>query len=58
LKDLPDAAFLLGNLPDIHLVAISIKDFQEMGIGLTTEVEQAIPAAIEKVKDLVKSLSD
>lgn len=58
LKDLLDAAFLLGNLPDIHLVAISIKDFQEMGIGLTPQVEKALPSAIEKVKELVRSLSD
>ena len=57
LKDLLDAAFLLGNLPDIHLVAVSVKDFQEMGIGLTPEVEQAMPHAIEKVKELVKLLS-
>ncbi len=58
LKDLLDAAFLLGNLPDIHLVAVSVKDFQEMGIGLTPEVEQAMPVALEKVKELVKLLSD
>jgi hydrogenase maturation protease len=58
LKDLLDAAFLLGNLPVIHLVAVSVKDFQEMGIGLTHEVEQAIPFAIEKVKELVKLLAD
>lgn len=57
LKDLLDAAFLLGNLPDIHLVAVSVKDFQEMGIGLTPEVEKAMPHVIEKVKELVKSLS-
>lgn len=57
LKDLLDAAFLLGNLPDIHLVAVSVKDFQEMGIGLTPEVEQAMPHATEKVKELVKLLS-
>jgi hydrogenase maturation protease len=57
LKDLLDAAFLLGNLPDIHLVAISIKDFQEMGMELTPEIEKAIPFAIEKVKELVKTLT-
>jgi hydrogenase maturation protease len=56
LKDLLDAAFLLGNLPDIYLVAISIKDFQGMGMELTQEVEKAIPVAIEKIKELVKSL--
>lgn len=56
LKDLLDACFLLGNMPDIHLVAISVKDFQDMGMELTPEVEAAIPAAVLKVKELVASL--
>jgi hydrogenase maturation protease len=55
LKDLLDAAFLLGNMPDIFLVAISIKDFQEMGMELTPEVELAIPVAAGEVKELLKS---
>jgi hydrogenase maturation protease len=56
LKDLLDAAFLLGNMPDIYLVAISIKEYQEMGIELTTEVKLAIPNAIKQIKILVESL--
>lgn len=58
LKDLLDAAFLLGNMPQIRLVAISIKDFQEMGMELTSEVEAAIPEAVKTVKDLVNSLQN
>jgi hydrogenase maturation protease len=58
LKDLIDAAFLSGNVPDICLVAISIKDFQEIGMELTPEVEKAIPVAVEKVKELVSSFAD
>ena len=58
LKDLIDAAFLLGNVPDICLVAISIKDFQEIGMELSPEVEKAIPVAMEMVKELVTSLAD
>lgn len=58
LKDLLDACFLLGNMPKIHLVAISIKDFQDMGMKLTPEVEAAIPEAVKTVKDLVDSLQD
>ena len=57
LKDLLDAAFLLGNMPDIRLVAISIKDFQDMGMELTPEVEKAIPEAIKQVKELVGFLN-
>jgi hydrogenase maturation protease len=58
LKDLLDAAFLLGNIPDIHLVAISIKNLQEMGMELTPEVEKAIPVAAEIVKELIKSFAE
>lgn len=58
LKDLLDAAFLLGNMPKIYLVAISIKDFQDMGMELTSEVESAIPEAVKQIKVLVDSLED
>lgn len=56
LKDLLDAVYLLGNAPEIYLVAISIKDFQELGMELSPEVEEAIPLAVEKVKELVGAL--
>ena len=56
LKDLLDAVYLLGNAPEIYLVAISIKDFQELGMELSPEVEEAIPLAAEKVKELVGAL--
>jgi len=56
LKDLLDSAFLLGNMPQIYLIAISIKDFQEMGVELTPEVARAVPSAIESAKLLVESL--
>ncbi|MEI7661956.1 MAG: hydrogenase maturation protease [Bacteroidota bacterium] len=55
LKDLIDSAILLGNMPKLHLVAISVKDFQDMGIELSAEVEQAIPEAIACIKQLVGS---
>ena len=54
LKDLIDAACLLGNMPQLHLVAISVKEFQDMGIGLSTEVENAIPDAIRCIRELVE----
>ena len=56
LKDLLDSAFLLGDMPDIHLVAISIKDFQDMGMELSLEVRQAIPVAKEKIKELIRTI--
>ena len=55
LKDLIDSAILLGNMPQLHLVAISVGDFQEMGMELSPDVEAAIPVAIEKIRELVKN---
>ncbi len=52
LKDLLDAAALTGNLPEIYLIAISVKNFQELGIALSPEVEAAIPEAVRVIKEL------
>jgi hydrogenase maturation protease len=54
LKDLLDAAFLLGNTPQIWLAAISVKDFQDMGMELSPEVSKAIPVAIKSIKELIE----
>jgi hydrogenase maturation protease len=56
LKDLMDSAFLLGNMPEISLIAISVKDFQEMGMELSPEVSKAIPLAVQKIKEIVAML--
>jgi len=52
-KDLLDAAMLLGNVPELHLIAISVKDFQDMGMQLSPEVEASIPNAVSRVKELL-----
>lgn len=56
LKDMIDAAGLLGELPEFYLVAISVKDFQDMGMDLGPEVEAAVPEAVKCVKELVDSI--
>jgi hydrogenase maturation protease len=56
LKDLLDAAFLLGSAPEIFLVAISVKDFQDMGMELSEEVSEAIPRAKEMINELIVGL--
>lgn len=58
LKDLLDAAFLLGNVPELSLVAISVKDFREIGLELSPEIKAAVTVAAEKVKELARSFSD
>jgi hydrogenase maturation protease len=56
LKDLIDATFLLGQKPEFYLVAISVKDFQDLGMDLSPEVEAAIPEAVIKIRELIKEL--
>jgi hydrogenase maturation protease len=58
LKDLIDTAFMLGNTPDIYLVAISVKNFQEMGMELSPEISRAIPLASQIIKELVLSIKE
>lgn len=53
LKDLIDSACLLGDMPELYLIAISVKEFQDMGMELSREVEAAIPEAIQCVSKLV-----
>lgn len=52
-KDLIDAATISGKLPEMHLVAISVKDFGEMSMDLSPEAEEAIPEAIARVMELI-----
>jgi len=52
LKDLIDACYLLGYAPVFCVVAVSVKNFQKMGLELSSEVKAALPGAIAKVKEL------
>ena len=57
LKDLIDSAILLGNMPQFYLIAISVKDFQDMGMDMSSEIEGAIPEAIRCVREIVGSIT-
>lgn len=58
LKDLIDSAFLLGNMPDLYLLAISIKDFQELGMELSDPIKASLPLAIQRLKELVQTVKN
>lgn len=57
LRDLIEAASLLGELPKIYLVTISIKNFQELSIGLSPQILEVIPKAVEIVINLIEKLN-
>lgn len=56
LKDLLDSAILLGNMPKLYLVAVSVKDFQDMGMELSADVEAAIPEVMKCAREIVEEI--
>ena len=58
LRDLVEAAALLGPLPDITLVTISIADIQSMVMTLSPDVEGALPAVSTLVRQMAHAEAD
>jgi hydrogenase maturation protease len=57
LRDLVEATVLLGRLPEIHLVTVSIGEVAPMHLTLSPDVERAMPKVIATVRTLVASFS-
>jgi len=53
LKDLVSALQLLGRMPEIDLIVISIASIQQQGIYLSDEVQDVVPDVISKIKELL-----
>ena len=56
LKDMVEALYLQDNLPEMHLVTISVEGIQPMTIEITKDVEESIPDAIEIILQLSEKL--
>ena len=54
LRDLLEAAALLGPLPKLHLVTISIAQVDSATVDLSPPVQQAIPAVLESVRRILR----
>lgn len=50
LRDVVEAAALLGPLPRTELITISVGDKPAMGLALSPQVSAAVPAAVETVR--------
>jgi hydrogenase maturation protease len=49
LRDLMQSAELLGDLPDISLITVNIKELDEVKIGLSQELTQVLPQVYDTV---------
>ena len=54
LRDLIESAALLGPLPTIHLVTVSIAEISPATIDLTPRVRQALPKVVESVRHILR----
>jgi len=56
LKDMVEAVYLMDQVPDIHLMTISIAELKPMTIELSEPVKNVIPEAINKIIQLTQEL--
>jgi hydrogenase maturation protease len=54
LRDLMQSAELLGDLPDIALITINIKELDEVKIGLSEELTLILPKVYDKVLEILE----
>jgi hydrogenase maturation protease len=58
LKDLVDSAAILGMMPKVRLVTISVGSLQPMQMTMSREVEASLPGVESLVAELVASLTE
>ena len=56
LRDLIESAMLLGGLPDIHLITVSVDDVQQMRTELSPAVRASLPAVTGAVRHILDGL--
>ncbi len=53
LRDMIESMIVQENIPEIDLITISIKNYQEIGMDLSPEVERVIPTVLKMVREMV-----
>lgn len=57
LRDLIEATAVLGDLPNMFLITVTINKIQPMEIELSEKVKESIPHVIDKVKFLLNEIN-
>lgn len=57
LKDLIESATLLGFLPKIYLITVTIDQNQELGMELSKQIHNTIPVIIAEIKSILKQIN-
>ena len=56
LRDLIESTAVLGELPKMYLITVTIDSIQSMQMELSPEIEKQIPAVIERVKEVLETI--
>ncbi|MDH5397680.1 MAG: hydrogenase maturation protease [Cyclobacteriaceae bacterium] len=57
LKDLVESAIILGKLPKIYLITVSITEIQLMKMVLSKNVKASIPEVFKKITNILQGLN-
>lgn len=57
LKDLIDSASILGKLPPLHLIIVTIKSIQPMDLELSPEVALVLPDVYRQVLEVLEKIN-
>jgi len=53
LKDLIESATIMGTLPPLHLIVVTIKDIQPMDLSLSKEIDKILPEVYATVLEIL-----
>lgn len=56
LRDLIESTAVLGELPKMYLITVTIDSIQSMQMELSPEIEKQIPAVVERVKEVLETI--
>lgn len=57
LKDLIESASIMGNLPTLYLIIVTIKNIQPMDLNLSVEIKNKLPEVYSSVLEVLKIIS-
>ena len=53
-----EAMMMQGVVPHIELLAVSVKDYQSVGLQLSPEVRRSVPQVLQMVFEIICDLRD
>ncbi len=53
LRDMIESMIVRETIPEIDLITISVKDYQDIGMELSSEVQKAVPKVVKLIKEIV-----